>query len=46
MLDLGIGKAGVRVCAETLVEVRYGDFVEVDVQLLLQLVQVLLLRLG
>ena len=46
MFNLGIGETGIRICAKTLVEVRDGDFVEVDVKLLLQLVQVFLLRLG
>ena len=46
MLDLGVGEAGVGVGAQPLVEVRQGNLVEVDVELLLQLVQVLLLGLG
>ena len=46
MFNLGIGETSICVCAKTLVEVRNGDFVEVDVKLLLQLVQVFLLRLG
>ena len=45
-LDLGIGEAGLRVCAESLVEVTQRNFVEVYVELLLQLVQIFLLGLG
>ena len=46
VLDLAVGEAGVWVGAQPLVELRQGNLVEVDVKLLLQLVQVLLLRLG
>ena len=46
VLDLAVGEAGVGVGAQPLVELRQGNLVEVDVQLLLQLVQVLLLGLG
>ena len=46
VLDLAVGEAGVWVGAQPLVELRQGNLVEVDVQLLLQLVQVLLLGLG
>ena len=46
VLDLAVGEAGVGVGAQPLVELRQGNLVEVDVELLLQLVQILLLRLG
>ena len=46
MLDLGVGEAGVGVGPQPLVEVRQGNLVEVDVELLLQLVEVLLLGLA
>ena len=45
-LDLGVGQSRVRVGSEPLVKVGQGNFVEVNVQLLLQLVQIFLLGLG
>ena len=46
MFDLGSGEASLRVGSQPLEEVTNRDLVEVDVKLLLQLIQVLLLRLG
>lgn len=46
MFDLGSSKASLGVGAQSLEEVTDGHLVEVDVQLLLQLVEILLLRLG
>ena len=43
---LSVGQSRVGVRSQPLAELADGNFVEVDVELLLQLVQILLLRLG
>lgn len=45
-LDLGIGESRLCVGSESLVKVSQRNFVEVNVKLLLQLVQIFLLGLG
>ena len=46
MFDLGSSQTSLSIGAQPLIEVSNGHLVEVNVQLLLQLVEILLLRLG
>ena len=46
VFNLGIGETSVRVCAKSLVKISQRNFVEIDVQLLLEFIEILLLGLG